>query len=108
MSAAAEKQLTVCLHLVLPITLRDRVLDQLLLHPSWVGPFTTHRVEGHGDPDGIASAAEQVRGRAERIQIEILMDERHVAALLAQLRADLPQCDVVWWLSPLIAAGSFA
>lgn len=97
-----------CLTLVLPDALKDKVLDQLLKHPDWVGPFNTHRVEGHGDPDSIASPAEQVRGRAERMQIQILMDAGHVSDLLDELRTDLRSADVVWWLSPVTDAGSLA
>ncbi len=102
------KHLDACLKLILPNALKDQILDQLLKHPDWVGPFTTHRVEGHGDPASIASPAEQVRGSAERVQIQILMDARHVEDLLAQLRDDLRGSDVVWWLSPVTASGSFA
>jgi hypothetical protein len=102
-----SKRLDVCLNLILPNALKDQVLDLLLKHPEWVGPFTTHRVEGHGDPDSIASPAEQVRGRAERVRIEILMDSTHVEALQAQLRADLPCRESIWWLTPVLASGSF-
>lgn len=102
------KTLDACLKLILPDALKDQVLDQLLQHPEWVGPFITHRVEGHGDPDSIASPAEQVRGRAERIQIEILMDSAHVQDLLARLRAGLSSSEVVWWLSPVQKTGNLA
>lgn len=103
-----NKHLDVCLHLILPNAFKEQVLDELLQHPDWVGPFTTHRVEGHGDPDSIASPAEQVRGRAERVSIEILMDTTHVEALLGRLRTDLPSRESIWWLTPVLAFGSFA
>jgi len=102
------KALNTSFKIILPNALKDQVLDQLLKHPEWVGPFTTHRVEGHGDPDSIASPAEQVRGRAERVLIEILMDNSHVDELLQNLRNALPSPDVFWWLSPVTASGSFA
>lgn len=102
------KRLDVCLILILPKGLEARVLDKLLQHPQWVGPFNTHRVEGHGNPDGIESAREQVRGRAERVRIEILMDTSHVAELLQELRADLPSPDVAWWQSPVLDSGTLA
>lgn len=102
------KHLDACLKLILPNALKDQILDQLLKHPDWVGPFITHRVEGHGDPDSIASPAEQVRGRAERMQIEILMNASHVQDLLARLRDELCSSEVVWWLSPVTESGSLA
>lgn len=100
------KRLNACLKLVLPRSLEARVLDRLLEHPQWVGPFITHHVEGHGDPESIASPAEQVRGHAERVQIEILMDASHVDELLQELRTEVPNRDVVWWLSPVSDVGS--
>jgi hypothetical protein len=103
-----SKCLDVCLNLILPNALKDQVLDQLLRHPEWVGPFTAHRAEGHGDPDSIASPAEQVRGRAERVRIEILMEARHVEALLGQLRSELESHESLWWLTPVSASGRFA
>jgi Protein of unknown function (DUF3240) len=102
------KRLDACLKLTLPRALEARILDYLLQHPQWVGPFITLQVEGHGDPDRIESPAEQVRGRAERVQIEILMDTNHVDDLLRELRAELPSGDVVWRLSPVTAAGTLA
>lgn len=102
------KRVDVCLKLILPSSLKDQIIDQLLKHPEWVGPFITQRVEGHGDPDSIASAAEQVRGYAERVQIEILMDSTHVQELLAQLRAGLTNRDVFWWLSSVQETGRLA
>ncbi|MCX8086553.1 MAG: DUF3240 family protein [Rhodocyclaceae bacterium] len=103
-----SKPIDVCLHLILPNALKDKVLDELLKHPEWVGPFTTHRVEGHGDPDSIESPAEKVRGRAERVRIEILLEARHVDALLAELSAGLASRESVWWLTPVLRAGSLA
>lgn len=100
------KRLDACLKLTLPRALEARVLDRLLEHPDWVGPFITYRVEGHGDPESIASPVEQVRGHAERVLIEILLDADHVAELLQELRADLPSRDVLWWVSPVSETGS--
>lgn len=102
------KRFDVCLTLVLPKGLEARILDSLLKHPAWVGPFNTHRIEGYGDPEGIASAREQVRGRAERVRIEILMDALHVAELLQELKSELPSPEVTWWLSPVLDSGALA
>jgi hypothetical protein len=100
------KRLDACLKLVLPRALETQVVDHLLQHPQWVGPFITRHVEGHGDSESIESPGEQVRGRAARVEIEILMDRGHVAELLADLRAELPSRAVVWWWSPVVEAGN--
>lgn len=102
------KRLDACLRLNLPDAVKDQVLDRLLEHPEWVGPFSTRPVSGHGAPERIASPAEQVRGRADRVQIEILMDEAHVQELIALLRADLSNPDIAWWHIPVIASGDFS
>ena len=97
-----------CLKLILPGAVKDQVLDRLLEHPEWVGPFSTHDVYGHGAPHHIASAAEQVRGRAHRVQIEILMEQEHAMQLIGLLHAELGNAEIAWWLSPVIASGDFA
>ncbi|MBA3033076.1 MAG: DUF3240 family protein [Gammaproteobacteria bacterium] len=102
------KRLDVCLTLLLTKGLEARILDHLLQHPVWVGPFTVQHVEGHGDPAGITSAYEQVRGRADWLRIEILMDSSHVTELLDELRTVLPSPAVAWWLSPVLDSGSLA
>jgi hypothetical protein len=103
-----SKRLDACIKLILPKSLEAQVIDHLLKHPEWVGPFITHQVEGHGDPDSIASVAEQVRGRAERVQIEILLDATHAHDLVNHFREHLPSREIVWWLSPVVESGSFA
>ncbi|HMM53713.1 MAG TPA: DUF3240 family protein [Candidatus Desulfobacillus sp.] len=100
--------LTACLRLILPKSLESRALEHLLLHPERVGPFTLYRVEGHGAPHRMTSASEQVRGYADRLQIEILLDEGYAQELIGRLRAELPSSEVNWWLSPVIASGSLA
>ncbi len=97
-----------CLKLILPRALEPQFIDHLLQHPEWVGPFSTHLVEGHGDPESIASIAEQVRGRAELVQVEILLESQHAQQLIEHLRRELPSKEIVWWLSPVLAMGSFA
>ena len=100
------KRRDTCLKLVLPRALETQVVDRLLQHPQWVGPFITRYVEGHGDPESIESPAEQVRGCAARLEIEILMNAGHIDDLLQDLRAELPSRDVVWWLTPVTGAGN--
>lgn len=97
-----------CLRLVLPHSLEEQVVDHLLRHPAWVGSFTTVRVDGHGALHSISSNTEQVRGRAGRVQIEILMAAAHCRELIAHLKADLPNADIRWWTGPVLASGDFS
>jgi hypothetical protein len=96
------------LKLVLPHSLEEQVVDHLLRHPEWVGGFTTYAVDGHGAPHGIASNVEQVRGRAGRVQMEILTSDADAAReLVEHLKAEMPNADVVWWIGPVFASGDF-
>jgi hypothetical protein len=97
-----------CLKLVLPRSLEEQVVDHLLQHPEWVGGFTTYGVDGHGAPHRIASDVEQVRGRAGRVQMEILTADASLAReLIEHLKADMPNADISWWIAPVLASGDF-
>jgi hypothetical protein len=98
----------VCLRLVLPQSLEEQVIDHLLRHPEWVGGFTAYGVDGHGSPDAIASSAEQVRGRAGRVQVEILTTAEKARILVERLRGHFPNADVAWWIGPVTASGDFS
>lgn len=96
------------LTLVAPRSLEEQIVDHLLRHPDWVGSFTAYLVDGHGSPSSIASSHEQVRGRAGRVQLDILISAAHALELVEHLRAEFPNADVAWHISPIIAAGYFA
>lgn len=102
------KRLDTCLNLILPRALETQIVDRLLQHPQWVGPFITSYVEGHGDSENIGSPVEQVRGRAARLKIEILIEAGHAEELVAHLAEGLRGADVFWWISPVVGAGGFA
>lgn len=97
-----------CLTLVLPGSLEEQVIDHLLRHPEWIGPFTAHAADGHGAPGAIESVAEQVRGRAHRVRVEILIEAAHARELIVHLREELGGADIFWWLTPVIESGSFS
>lgn len=103
----AAKRPDACLRLLLPQSLEEQVIDLLLKHAGPVGSFTATTVDGHGAPGSIASAAEQVRGRAARVQIEIPIAAADADELVAHLRAEMPNADIAWWLMPVLASGDF-
>ncbi len=96
----------ICLHLVLPQSLEESVIDLLLARPDWVGPFLTQSADGHAAPEHIGSEAERVRGRAQRIKFEILMAHDATPPLLTELQAKLPGANIAWWISPVLDSGS--
>lgn len=97
-----------CLTLVAPTSLEEQIVDHLLAHADWVGDFTAYGVDGHGSPHGIVSTHEQVRGRAGRVQIDILIAAAHARDLVDDLKREFPAARISWRITPVIAAGDFA
>jgi hypothetical protein len=97
-----------CLKLILPRALEEQVVDFLLQHPEAAGAFIASGVDGHGSPEFMVSAGEEVRGRAERIKIEILTREPQARQLVQELRTLLPSAHVSYWITAVLEAGSFS
>ncbi len=95
------------LTLALPAMLEEEVLDHLQEHPEWVSGFSIMPAEGFGASLSLPTALEQVRGRARRRVITILMEEGSVDPLLASLRADFHNPEMAYWVTPLIRFGRF-
>ena len=102
------KQLDCCLTIVFPKALEENLVDHLLSHPEMASGFTTSSVEGHGAGAAFHSAAEQVRGRANRVQMQIVMNHEDAAALIEHLKQDLPNREIAYWISPVLEFGRFA
>ncbi len=96
-----------CLTLVLPHTLEEELIDHLLQHPEWIGPFVTVAVDGHGAPEHIASVGEQVRGRARRVRVDVLVNAADGQRLIDHLHEDMTGANIDWWLAPVLKNGSF-
>lgn len=97
-----------CLTLVFPKALEENLVDILLEHAALAGDFTTSVVEGHGSNIDYQNIAEQVRGRARRVQMNILLQRSVAQVLIDDLRNALPHTDIVYWITPVSEFGSFA
>lgn len=97
----------VALTIVLPRTLEENLVDTLLEHPDLVSGFTITQVEGQGDAVPLHGTIEEVRGRARRTEIKIVMNGEDAGVLLHNLKAALPRAEIVYWLSPLLEFGRF-
>lgn len=93
------------LTLALPADLEEELLDHLASHPEWVSGYTLVQAEGVGSGAKLYSTMEQVRGRARRRLIEVLMRSSHVAPLIESLRQSFNTPDVAWWVAPLTGFG---
>jgi len=94
--------------LALPQTLEEEALDLLLAHPEWVPGVTVTAGEGFGRQVQLPSVMEQIRGRARRCVLTVLMRQADVAPLVAALQAAFPHPQAAWWTAPLSGFGRLA
>jgi hypothetical protein len=96
------------LSLAAPRHLEEDLVEQLLARPEWASGFTLFKAEGYSRHVENLSAQELVRGRAERMLVQIVLEAEHAQALLAHLRSRFPKRDVAYWLEPVSEFGRLA
>jgi hypothetical protein len=96
------------LTLAAPRHLEEELIEQLLTHPDWAAGFTLYRAEGYSHHHAALSAQELVRGRTQRVTLQIVLEADHADALLAHLRHRFPKPDVAWWTTPVMGFGRLA
>lgn len=96
-----------CLTIVMPKSFEEDVVDHLLEHPEWVSGFTTTDVNGHGQAVAYHAAAEEVRGRVARVQVQIVLRQEDGQALVTHLKESIHCKEIAYWLTPVIEFGRF-
>jgi hypothetical protein len=96
------------LTLALPAELEEEVLDHLAAHREWVSGYSVIHAEGVGRGAQLRSAMEQVRGRARRRLVQLLMRTEHVELLIESLRGSFKTSEMAWWTAPITGFGRFA
>ncbi|MEJ8566522.1 DUF3240 family protein [Elongatibacter sediminis] len=91
------------LRLNIPPNLEEDVVD-FLLGSDGIKGFQSLPVRGHGLA-GAMSIAEQVAGRRQRIQFEIMLDADRLDALLQRLEEAFPVRDAIYWVTPIVRSG---
>jgi hypothetical protein len=102
-----ENEFDLVLTLVLPAALEEDVLDHLLAHPEWVTGFTTATAEGFGRNALLQTTAEQIRGRARRRVVTLLVANATLEPLLESLRGAFRSQEMAYWTTPLLGFGRF-
>lgn len=97
-----------CLTIVLPKFFEEDMVDHLLEHPEWVPGFTTTDVNGHGHKVAYHGSAEEVRGRAARVQVHIVLEREHAQLLIAHLKESMNSTEIAYWITPVDEFGRFA
>jgi hypothetical protein len=95
------------LTLAVPASLAEEICDHLLQHPQWVSGFSVMPAEGFGVGSRPHTTLEQVRGRANRRLLQLLMHACDVEPLLASLRAEYHSDEMAWWTLPVNGFGRF-
>jgi len=91
------------LRLNIPPNLEEEVVDLLLVADNIPG-FQSFPIRGHGQV-GAMTIAEQVEGRRNRVQFEVVLDTSQLETLLQSLKEALPVPDIIYWVSPISASG---
>jgi hypothetical protein len=100
-----EGQADTLLVLNAPPQLEDDLVDYLSSHEQLTG-FTSYAVRGHGQ-HGYRSIAEQVSGRSQRIQFEMMLPGALALELLAGLRTGVGP-GISYWQLPVTGSGHIA
>jgi hypothetical protein len=95
------------LTLAVPAALAEEICDHLLERPEWVSGFSVTDAEGFGVGSRAHTTLEQVRGRANRRLLQLLMHARDIEPLLESLRADYRSDEMAWWTMPVNGFGRF-
>ncbi|RZI40025.1 DUF3240 domain-containing protein [Herbaspirillum sp. HC18] len=96
-----------CLTLLCPPAVEEKLLDLLLLSPN-TAVFTSTPTAAHGLAVGNLSQAEQVLGRARATQIQVICAADDKAALLDDIGQQFAGAGLRYWVTTVVDAGEFA
>lgn len=94
----------ICLTLLCPSTLEEKLLDMLLISPE-INMFTSSQTAAHGLSHARLNASEQVLGRAFVTQIQVLLLLKDQALILTKVQQQFAGTGLRYWITPVIAAG---
>ncbi|MDH3787240.1 MAG: DUF3240 family protein [Xanthomonadales bacterium] len=91
------------LRINIPPGLEEDMVD-LLLASGEIRGYQSYPTRGHGSV-GAMTIAEQVAGRRDRVQFEIVLDAALLQSTLAVLKEAFPVRDVIYWVLPVVQSG---
>lgn len=97
----------VCLILLIPTSVEDRVVDWLLERADERIEFSVHRVAARGPLVKLAGADERVQGFAERVEVKLILERELCLALVDSLRELLQGVDGGYWTLPVECFDTF-
>ena len=96
-----------CLTLVCPPAVEEKLLDTLLAHAG-SEIFTSTPTYSHGIALDRLSATEQVMGRSRAIQVNVLLTHSEFALLRELLAREFAGTGLRWWACALAFQGDLA
>ena len=85
--------------------LREELLDFLSEQTELVPGFTVLESTGHSPTVRLPSMAEQVKGRADRVMVQMVLPEAAATALIARLEKGFAGAHLNYWITPLLYSG---
>jgi hypothetical protein len=95
----------VCLTLVAGRDVREELFEYLSEQTELVSGFTASDVEGHGPTARLHSATEQVKGRADRVLVRIIMEAKAAQQLIGRMQDAFAGAHLVYWTTSVWLAG---
>jgi hypothetical protein len=96
-----------CLTLLCPPAVEEKLLDLLLLSPN-ATVFTSTATAAHGLAHENLDQTEQVLGRARATEVQVIFAAADKAALLEALRQQFAGAGLRYWMTTVVEAGEIA
>ncbi len=96
----------ICVTLLCPPAIEEKLLD-LLLMSSATMVFTSTSTAAHGLAHEHLNQMEQVLGRAQAVQVQVVVAAGHRAPMLDALRRQFANTGLRYWVTPVLDAGEF-
>jgi hypothetical protein len=96
-----------CVTLLCPPPIEEKLLD-LLLMSSATALFTSAPAAAHGLAHEELSQMEQVLGRAQAVQVQVIVPSTDKTRLFETLREQFSNTGLRYWVTPVLEAGEFA
>jgi uncharacterized protein DUF3240 len=95
----------VCFTLVADRRIEQELLDYLSEQTDLVNGFTVSDVTGHGTTVRLHSITEQVKGRADRVLVRVILEEIAAPQLVDRLETAFAGAHLVYWVTPVSLYG---
>lgn len=96
-----------CLTLICPPAVEEKLLDLLLLSPN-ATVFTSTATAAHGLAHEYLDQTEQVLGRARATEIQVIFAAADKSALLEAIRQQFAGAGLRYWVTTVVEAGEIA